>query len=180
MTQKWVIFYYLMRLMSTWGASNQHDSASAKTGAWPFLARRCYSSWNYLMLLSCAVVLDTLVPTYPRLPRPVTLRLAGEDGDGDHHHSRSRPTILHQILLQLISELRVWCMETSHHDVPQFLIEDLVARFNHRLVCNLSICHSIVITYHLQSHHPRWRCSTAPLFKIRLNLKRRFKRTQNM
>ena len=28
------IFYYLMRLIATWGTSCRHDSASPKTGAW--------------------------------------------------------------------------------------------------------------------------------------------------
>ena len=31
------IFYYLMWLIATWGASCRHDSASPKTGAWPSL-----------------------------------------------------------------------------------------------------------------------------------------------
>ena len=37
------------------------------------------------------------------------------------------------------------CVKNIHHDVPKFLIEDLVASFNYSLVCSLRICHSIVI-----------------------------------
>ena len=35
--EKWGFFYYLMRLIATWGASCRHDSALRKTGAWPSL-----------------------------------------------------------------------------------------------------------------------------------------------
>ena len=33
----WLLIYYLMRLILTWGTSCRHDSASPKTGAWPSL-----------------------------------------------------------------------------------------------------------------------------------------------
>ena len=123
--------------------------------------KKIIGAWSSTFIFQRFV--QNFVSIYPRLSSPVTLGLAGEDRDGNHHHPWSSPTILHKVLLQLKDNwqslfLAAWilnwpCVEDIHHDVPQFLIEDLVASLNYRLVCSL-VRHVVSLSTSL---HHCWR-----------------------
>ena len=85
--------------------------------------------------------------TYPRFSSPVTLGLAGEDRYCNHDHPRARPPVLHQVLFKLrtksiaakisklVGKIEMWL--NIYHDVPQLLIEDLVAGLDYSFICCL-------------------------------------------